>query len=200
MISFLRQQTLSSLIDTYSHIPLSVKVCIWLDEHKYSTSWASVVDTGDMEGACISKRDKWTSRNEEVYTILAPAFCPVPLYHPAQGLYGSGCLLASSPCNWSVCAQLCPALCDSMDYGPPCSSVHGILQARVLGWAAISSCRDLPDPGIEPMSPVSPVLAGGSFTTELPGKPCIWSTWAQRICGVIDASGQINNSYWQFKL
>ena len=30
---------------------------------------------------------------------------------------------------------------------------------------------DLPDPGIEPVSPVSPALAGGFFTTEPPGKP-----------------------------
>ena len=55
---------------------------------RYSTSCASVVNTGDMEGAYISKRGKGTSRNEEeVYTILAPSFCPVPLYHPVQGLY-----------------------------------------------------------------------------------------------------------------
>ena len=31
---------------------------------------------------------------------------------------------------------------------------------------------DLPDPGIEPESPVFPVLADGFFTTEPPGKPC----------------------------
>jgi len=30
---------------------------------------------------------------------------------------------------------------------------------------------DLPDPGIEPASPVAPALAGRFFTTELPGKP-----------------------------
>ena len=30
---------------------------------------------------------------------------------------------------------------------------------------------DLPNPGIEPASPVSPALAGGFFTTEPPGKP-----------------------------
>ena len=30
---------------------------------------------------------------------------------------------------------------------------------------------DLPDPGIEPASPVSPALAGELFTTEPPGKP-----------------------------
>ena len=37
-------------------------------------------------------------------------------------------------------------------------------------WAATSSSRDLPDPGIEPRSLVSPALAGGFFTTEPPGK------------------------------
>ena len=30
---------------------------------------------------------------------------------------------------------------------------------------------DLPDPGIEPESPISPALAGGFFTTSAPGKP-----------------------------
>ena len=34
-------------------------------------------------------------------------------------------------------AQLCPILCDSMDCSPPGSSVHGILQARILEWVAI---------------------------------------------------------------
>ena len=29
-------------------------------------------------------------------------------------------------------AQSCPTLCDPMDYSPPDSSVHGILQARIL--------------------------------------------------------------------
>ena len=35
-------------------------------------------------------------------------------------------------------AQLCLILCDPMDYSPPGSSVHGILQARVLEWGAIA--------------------------------------------------------------
>ena len=33
-----------------------------------------------------------------------------------------------------------------------CSPVHGILQARILEWAAIPCPGDLPDPGIEPRS------------------------------------------------
>ena len=34
-------------------------------------------------------------------------------------------------------AQLCLTLCDPMDCSPPDSSVHGILQARILEWVAI---------------------------------------------------------------
>ena len=34
--------------------------------------------------------------------------------------------------------QSCLTLCDPMDYSPPGSSVHGILQARILEWVAIS--------------------------------------------------------------
>ena len=38
-------------------------------------------------------------------------------------------------------AQLCPTLCDSMDCSLPGSSVHVILQARILEWGAISLSR-----------------------------------------------------------
>ena len=38
----------------------------------------------------------------------------------------------------SEVAQLCPTLCHAMDYSPPRSSVHGVFQARVLEWGAIS--------------------------------------------------------------
>ena len=55
-----------------------------------------------------------------------------------------------------------------MDYSPPGSSVHGIFQARTLDELPFPSLEDLPDPGIEPMSPA---LAGKFFTTEPAGKP-----------------------------
>jgi len=45
-----------------------------------------------------------------------------------------------------------------MDYNPPGSSLHGIFQARILEWIAISSSRGDSDPGIEPASPTSPTL------------------------------------------
>ena len=62
-------------------------------------------------------------------------------------------------------------LCDPRDLSSPGSSVHGILQARILEWVAISPSRDFLDSGIEPTSPASPALAGGFLTTEPPGKP-----------------------------
>ena len=37
--------------------------------------------------------------------------------------------------------QLCPTLCDTMAHSPPGSSVHGILQARILDWVATPSSR-----------------------------------------------------------
>ena len=49
----------------------------------------------------------------------------------------------------------------------PGSSVHGISQARIQKWVAISFCRDLPYPGIEPGYAA---LASGFFTTEPPGE------------------------------
>ena len=41
----------------------------------------------------------------------------------------------------SEVAQSCPTLCDPMDWGLPGFSVHGIFQARVLEWVAISFSR-----------------------------------------------------------
>ena len=67
--------------------------------------------------------------------------------------------------------QLRLILCDSMDCSPPGSSVHGILQATILEWVAMSSSRGSSHPGIKPTSPASPALASKFFTTVSPGKP-----------------------------
>ena len=57
--------------------------------------------------------------------------------------------------------QSCPTLCNPMDYSPPGSSVHGLFQARIVEWVAISSSTGgLPDAGIEPTSSTSPAWAG----------------------------------------
>ena len=66
--------------------------------------------------------------------------------------------------------QSCPTLCNPMDYNPPGSPVHGIFPTRIMEWVAPSP-GDLPNPGIKPVSSVSPALAGRFFTTEPLGKP-----------------------------
>ena len=68
----------------------------------------------------------------------------------------------------------CPTLHNPVDHNLPGSSVHGILQARILEWAAMPSPRDLSDPGIEPTSLAFPALAGGFFTTSMTWEAPVW--------------------------
>ena len=64
-------------------------------------------------------------------------------------------VLPSERLDWSIChwqyvdvllpesevTQLCPTLCDPEDCSSPGSSIHGVLQARILEWVAISFSR-----------------------------------------------------------
>ena len=72
--------------------------------------------------------------------------------------------------DWSEVqvAQSCLTLCNPMDCSLPGSSVHGILQARILGWVVLPFSRDLPNPGIKPKSLA---LQVDSLPSEPPGKP-----------------------------
>ena len=63
-------------------------------------------------------------------------------------------------------AQLCLTLCDPMDCSSPGSSVHGIFQARILEWAAISFSRESSQSSYLPMSPVPPALQADSLPAE----------------------------------
>ena len=84
---------------------------------------------------------------------------------PADRDPGSALHLPNSAFYCRLDAQSCLTLCLPMDCSPPGSSLHGIFQARILKWVAMSF---FPHPGFEPESPV---LASGFFTTEPPGKP-----------------------------
>ena len=46
----------------------------------------------------------------------------------------------------ATCAQLCPTLCDPKDCSLPGSTVHGISQAGIVEWVAISFSRGSPRP------------------------------------------------------
>ena len=61
-------------------------------------------------------------------------------------------------------AQLFPTLCYTLNISLPGSSVHGILQAKILEWLAISSPGYLPNPGIECQFPA---LQADSLPPEL---------------------------------
>ena len=67
----------------------------------------------------------------------------------------------------SEVAQLCPSFCNPTDYSPPGSPVHGIFQARVLEWVAISSSGDLPTQGSNLGLPHGRQML---FLSEPPGK------------------------------
>ena len=77
----------------------------------------------------------------------------------------------------SEVAQLCLTLCYPMDYSLPDSSVHGIFQARVLEWVAISFSR------------------GSSWPRD--------RTWVSRIAGrrfTISATREGNVNYWRRRI
>ena len=59
-------------------------------------------------------------------------------------------------------------LCDPTHCSPPGSSVHGISQARIVEWVALSFSRGPPSPGMEPGSPA---LRVDSLLAQPPGKP-----------------------------
>ena len=63
------------------------------------------------------------------------------------------------------CVQL---FCDPLDYSMPGSPVHGIFQARILEWVAISFSRESSPPRDQTCASC---IAGGFYTSEPPGKP-----------------------------
>ena len=84
-------------------------------------------------------------------------------------------------------AQSCPSLCDPMDRSPPGSSVHGILQARILEWVAI------------------PFSRGSSQPRDLTHVSCVGrqilyhcATWEARECCVEQGNPHADNSCWVF--
>ena len=91
-----------------------------------------------------AKRPKWSEKLAFPLQISLVSFpagfgqCFVPSQGRERSVKVCGNIIRL--CTRSV-AQLCPTLCDPMNYSPPGSSVHGISQARILECVAISSSR-----------------------------------------------------------
>jgi len=88
--------------------------------------------------------------------------------HPGDGLTHSP--LSTRPqrhkCTCAKSIQSCPTLCDPIDWSPPGSSVHRILQARIVEWVAHFLLQGIfLTQGLNPRL-TSPALAGRFFTTS----------------------------------
>ena len=80
--------------------------------------------------------------------------------------------------------QSCLTLCDPMDCSPPCSSIHGIFQARILKLVAISFSRG----SSQPRDQICVSCIGRwIFFIESPGKPTHQGCWPVTFfsCGVL---------------
>ena len=74
-------------------------------------------------------------------------------------------------CMRAKSLQSCLTLCDLVDCSPPASSVHGILQVRILEWVAILSSRGSSRPRDQTRVSCGACIAGRFFTTEPQGRP-----------------------------
>ena len=73
-----------------------------------------------------------------VYACWPGIMFTMPYYpHKSISVWTINCVCAKS-------LELCLTPCNPMDHSLPSSSVHGILQARILEWVAVPSSRRLP--------------------------------------------------------
>ena len=105
----------------------------WLQEPRSTAKYLF-----QSQGSIINS---YSQRSLIVITFKTPILLPV-MVAMFPILASSGKVLLLKP--HYVCvfvAQSCPTICDPMDCSPPGSSVHIILQARLLEWVAIPFSR-----------------------------------------------------------
>jgi len=86
----------------------------------------------------FSSAFQFSSFHSYLYGLFGKPFCLFVFLFLGDGLDPS---LLYNVMKESEVTQSCPTLCNPMDCSPPGSSVHGIVQARVLEWIAISFSR-----------------------------------------------------------
>ena len=84
--------------------------------------------------------------------------------------------------------QFCLTLCNTMDYSPPGSSVHGILQAKYWSELLYPPLGELPNPGIEPSSLA---LQADSLRLSLQGSP-----WHRIGTQQVSVEYNLSNCFW----
>ena len=110
-------------------------------------------------------------------------------YHPTPSFLFAFCICCSAErvsravCVCSVHVKLlqsCLTLCDHMDYSPQAPLSKGFSRQEYWSGLPCPPPGDLPDPGIEPASLMSPALAGGFFTTSSTcstSQSCVGALW-----------------------
>ena len=86
-------------------------------------------------------------------------------------------------CMHAKSFQLCLTLCDPLDCSPLGSSLHEFFRQECWSGLSCPSPEDLPNPGIEPMSPVAPALQVDSLPLSCKTEP------NNAICNYMDGPG-----------
>ena len=91
--------------------------------------------------SCIKLPENFLKRSNcpPLYLFFSPPLTRIWMWWPSSNIGSWNVLCVKS-------LQSCPTLCSPMDCGPPGSSVHGILQARILEWTAMPSSRGSSQP------------------------------------------------------
>ena len=120
------------------------------------------------------------------------------------GVYA--CCGPTAGCCYYAYVLSCVCLCDPSTVSRQAPLSMGFPRQEYWSGLPFPPPGDLPDPGIEPSSLASPVLAGGFFTTVPPGKPGWWcflalvgsgedSKTALATAGVSSGDGDSTNSH-----
>ena len=130
-----------------------------------------------IESGSFPERAQKTSRQLQSVCVWLGLGIPEPEENWFQERRGRG---KHQMCMHAKLPQLCPTLCDPMYHSPPGSSVHGILQARILEWVAIPFSRGIfPTKWWKQHLFRSPALAGRFFTTNT-----TWEAWETSECNI----------------
>ena len=115
---------------------------------------------------------------------------------PDRGRKTPGCCgtPACWRCVWVLSRFSCLTLCNTVDCSLLGSSVHGILQSRILEWVAMPSPGGLPNPGIKPASLLStasqadslPMSHWGSLSVDWGGRKAGLHTWSPQMVLFLD--------------
>ena len=155
-----------------------------LETRIWSLGWEEPIKEGmAAHSSVLAQRIPWTEKPGRLWSIRSQRdrhnwsdftcmhlFKTLPRYGHIRGKGFRKLIWVKR--KWKCCSFVSDSL-RPRGLSPPCSSVRGILQARILEWVAISFSRGSSRPRDQTASLASPALVGRFFTTVPPGTPHI---------------------------